>query len=105
MTVPGRRIYVNICKQVFIYSFRAKAGKGGQTMYETIRELLINEMNLDESQIRPDATLTGDLGLNSLELADLIVMCEERFGVVFEDDDLASLQTIPDVADYIEERQ
>ena len=74
-------------------------------MYETIRDLLINEMNLDESLLKPEATLTGDLGLNSLELADLIVMCEERFGVVFEDDDLANLQTIGDVAAYVEERK
>ena len=74
-------------------------------MYETIKELLINEMNLEESQITPDASLIGDLGMNSLELADLIVMCEERFNVVFEDDDLAKLQTIKDVADYVEERR
>ncbi|MBP5231412.1 MAG: acyl carrier protein [Clostridia bacterium] len=74
-------------------------------MYETIRDLLINEMNIDESLLKPEATLTGDLGLNSLELADLIVMCEERFGVVFEDDDLANLQTIGDVAAYVEERK
>ena len=74
-------------------------------MYETIKELLINEMNLDEGQITPEATLIGDLGMNSLELADLIVMCEERFNVVFDDDDLAKLQTIKDVADYIEEHK
>lgn len=74
-------------------------------MYDTIRDILINEMNVDDSQIRPDATLTGDLGLNSLELADLIVMCEERFGVVFADEDLAELQTIQDVASYIEDRK
>lgn len=74
-------------------------------MYETIRDLLINEMNLEEDLIKPEATLTGDLGMNSLELADLIVMCEERFGVVFEDEDLAGLQTIADVAKYIEDRK
>ena len=62
-------------------------------------------MEGDESLLKPEATLTGDLGLNSLELADLIVMCEERFGVVFEDDDLANLQTIGDVAAYVEERK
>ena len=74
-------------------------------MYDTIRDILINEMNIEESQIHPEATLTGDLGLNSLELADLIVMCEERFGVVFADEDLAELQTIQDVASYIENRK
>ena len=74
-------------------------------MYETIRDILINDMNIDESLLKPEATLTGDLGLNSLELADLIVMCEERFGVVFADEDLAELQTIQDVADYIDQKK
>lgn len=74
-------------------------------MYETIRELLITEMNLEESLIRPDAELLSDLGLNSLELADLVVMCEERFNVIFEDEDLPNLVTVKDVADYIEDHR
>ena len=54
--------------------------------------------------ITPEAEMLTSLGLNSLELADLIVMCEERFGIVFEDEDLASLITIGDVVAYIEAR-
>ncbi|MBQ0092285.1 MAG: acyl carrier protein [Clostridiales bacterium] len=71
-------------------------------MYEQIKTLLVNELNLNPDEIRPEAEISADLGLNSLELADLIVMCEEKFGIVFADEDLAKLVTVEDVANYIE---
>ena len=73
-------------------------------MFETIKNILVSEMNIDESLITPEAELISSLGLNSLELADMIVMCEDRFGIVFEDEDLASLITIGDVVAYLEAR-
>ncbi len=73
-------------------------------MFEKIKEILVTEMNIDAELITPDAELISSLGLNSLELADMIVMCEDRFGIVFEDEDLASLITIGDVVAYLEAR-
>ena len=73
-------------------------------MFETIKSLLVSELNIDADLITPDAEMLTTLGLNSLELADLIVMCEERFGIVFEDEDLASLITLGDVVAYMEAR-
>ncbi len=73
-------------------------------MFETIKSILITEMNVEAELITPEAELISSLGLNSLELADMIVMCEDRFGVVFEDEDLASLITIGDVVAYLEAR-
>ena len=71
-------------------------------MFEKIKSILVSELNIDADLITPEAEMISSLGLNSLELADLIVMCEDRFGIVFEDEDLASLITIGDVAAYIE---
>ena len=73
-------------------------------MFETIKNILISEMNIDAELIKPEAELIASLGLNSLELADMIVMCEDRFGIVFEDEDLASLITVGDVVAYLEAR-
>lgn len=73
-------------------------------MFETIKNILVTEMNIDADLITPEAELISALGLNSLELADMIVMCEDRFGIVFEDEDLASLITIGDVVAYLEAR-
>ncbi len=71
-------------------------------MFEKIKKLLCEEMSLNEADITPETELVNDLGLNSLEMADMIVICEEKFDITFEDDDLASLVTIGDVVNYIE---
>ena len=74
-------------------------------MYEQVRELLIEELQIDERLITPDAELVNDLDINSIELADLVMICEERFDIEIAEDDLARLITVGDVADYLETQQ
>ena len=74
-------------------------------MYEQVRELLIEELQIDERLITPDAELVHDLDINSIELADLVMICEERFDIEIAEDDLARLITVGDVADYLESLQ
>ena len=72
-------------------------------MFQQLKDLLVEEMSIDPSLITPEAELMNDRGFNSLELADLVVLCEERFGIVFDDAALPGLLTVGDVAAYIEE--
>ena len=46
-------------------------------MFEQFKELLIEEFQVDEDKITLDAELSGDLAINSIELAELILRCEE----------------------------
>ena len=71
-------------------------------MFEEIKKILISEMDVDESVITPEAQLSGDLGVNSLELADLVLLCEDKFGVSISDDDVRSFVTVADVVTYLE---
>ena len=71
-------------------------------MFEKLKNLLIEELNVDEDAITLDAELTNDLGINSLELADLILLCEEKFNIVIDDEDLHTFITIRDVVEYLE---
>ena len=71
-------------------------------MFETLKNLLVEELQLDPEEIKPESELANDLGINSIELADLIMMCEDKFGVEIEDDDIHNFVTIADVADYLE---
>ena len=73
-------------------------------MFEKVKTLLVEELNVDEAKITLDAELTNDLGVNSLELADLILQCEEKFNIVIEDDDLQKFITVGDVVAYLEEK-
>ena len=71
-------------------------------MFETLKPLLVKELQIDASIITPDAELTADLGINSIELANLVMLCEEKFDVTIEDDDIHKFVTIADVVAYLE---
>ena len=46
-------------------------------MYETVKKLLVEELQIKEQDITPEAELSADLGINSIELANLVMLCEE----------------------------
>lgn len=71
-------------------------------MFDTLKDILVTEMDVKEEDIRPDAQLSADLGLNSLELADLVLLCEDRFGVTVSNDDIRTFLTVGDVCKYME---
>ena len=71
-------------------------------MYEQVKQLLIDELGIDERLISPSAELVGDLDINSIELADLVMVCEEQFDIEMAEEDLSGLVTVGDVVDYLE---
>lgn len=75
------------------------------TMFEEIKNALIEELDVDEELITLEAEFVNDLKLNSLELADLVVLCEDKFDVEIEEQDIHSLITIGDLVDYLEAKQ
>ena len=74
-------------------------------MFETLKNLLVEELQLDPEEIKPESELANDLGINSIELADLVMLCEDRYGIEIEDDDIHKFVTIADVVAYLEEHQ
>ena len=77
---------------------------GGITMFEKVKELLVEELSVEEDQVTPEAELVNDLGINSLELADLVMLCEERFGITIDDEDAQKFVTVGDVAEYLSDK-
>ena len=71
-------------------------------MFENLKKFLIEELRVKPEDITMEAELSGDLGINSLELADLVYLCEEKFNVVIDDDDLHNFITVGDVVRYLE---
>ena len=72
-------------------------------MFGKVKEMLINDLAVNADEIKPEAELINDLGINSLELADLILLCEEKFGIEVKDDDIHKFITVGDVVAYLEE--
>ena len=73
-------------------------------MFETLKNLLVEELQLDADEITMDSELTNDLGINSIELADLILLCEDKFDLEIADDDIQQFVTIGDVVNYLESK-
>ena len=73
-------------------------------MFEKLKEILVEEIDINPDKIVPSAELINDLEINSLELAELALRCDEEFGVEIEDEDIHRLITVGDVANYIEEK-
>lgn len=72
-------------------------------MFEKIKEILIEEMQVDPEVITLEAELVNDLGVNSLELADLILLCEEKFDIEINDEDIHKFITVGDVVAYLDQ--
>ena len=73
------------------------------SIMEQITEILVETFSLEPEEVTADARLEADLGINSLELADLILLCEEKFDIEIGDDVIHKFITVGDVAEYLSE--
>ena len=71
-------------------------------MFEEIKTMLVDEMSIDEAEIKEDAEFINDLGFNSLELADLVAICEEKYDIDLDEEKIREIVTVGDFAKYLE---
>lgn len=71
-------------------------------MFEKIKELIVEELGVEESAVVETATFNEDLGADSLDLFELVMAFEDEFGVKIPVDDLENIKTVGDVIKYIE---
>ena len=72
-------------------------------MFEKLKDILVEELSINADEITMEAELANDLGINSLELADLVLLCEDTFGVEFDENDMHKFITVGDVVEYLNE--
>src|SRR5688572_12261313 len=66
-----------------------------------ITSLIASTLRVDEVMIRPDATFSGDIGADSLDLVSLILAIEDRFEVDIHDEEAAELRTVEQVIEHV----
>lgn len=71
-------------------------------MFETVKNLLVEELQVNADDVTADAELSSDLGINSIELADLVMLCEEKYNLEISDDDIHKFVTVGDVVTFLE---
>lgn len=70
-------------------------------MFDKLKDILVEELSIDADAITMEAELANDLGINSLELADLVLLCEDTFNVEFDENDLHKFITVGDVVEFL----
>ena len=71
-------------------------------MFEKVKEVLVDQLNLKEADITLDTNIKKDLGADSLDILQLLMSIEEEYGIQIPDDELAGFETVGDVVTYLE---
>ena len=66
-----------------------------------VREIIINKLGVEESQITPSASFINDLGADSLDTVELIMEFEKSFNLTIDDSDAEKIQTVGDAVSYL----
>lgn len=69
-----------------------------------VKQIVIEELGVDEAEVTPNARLIDDLGADSLDTVEIIMRVEEEFGIEIPDEDAETLQRVCDASAYIEKR-
>ncbi|MCX6326458.1 MAG: acyl carrier protein [Bacteroidia bacterium] len=68
-----------------------------------VKEIIIDKLGVDESEVTPEASFTNDLGADSLDTVELIMEFEKEFNIGIPDDQAETIGTVGDAIKYIEE--
>ena len=74
-------------------------------VFEKIKAILVDQLDLDESQITMESDIIDDFDADSLDIVDLIMSIEEEFEVEVPDGEIENFRVVGDVVRYIEEHQ
>jgi acyl carrier protein len=75
-----------------------------QVIIEKINKFLIEEIEIEESDISPEASLSKDLGIDSLDFVDIVVIVEKTFGFKIKGEDMKDIKTLEMFYDYVEQK-
>ncbi|MFM2133072.1 MAG: acyl carrier protein [Candidatus Kapaibacterium sp.] len=71
---------------------------------DQVKQIIVNKLGVEESQITPTASFTNDLGADSLDTVELIMEFERAFSLTIEDADAEKIQTVGAAIEYLESR-
>jgi len=76
------------------------------TIFEQVKEVIVEQLGVEEEEVVPSANFVDDLGADSLDLVELIMSLEEKFSdssqkIEIPDEDAEKILTVQDAVDYI----
>jgi acyl carrier protein len=74
-------------------------------LFEDVKRIVVDRLQVDEKQVTPEAGFIDDLGADSLDTVELVMALEENFGIEIPDEDANGLKTVGDAIKYIESKK
>ena len=66
-----------------------------------VKEIIVEQLGVNESEVTPEAKFVDDLGADSLDLVELVMALEEEYNMEITDEDAEKIQTVGDAIEYI----
>lgn len=76
-----------------------------EEIFQTLKEIIVEQLGVEEEKITLESTFADDLGADSLDVVELVMAIEERFEVEISDDQADKITTVKDLVDYIKSNQ
>ena len=73
--------------------------------FDKVKELIIDQLDVDEDSVTAGASIQDDLGADSLDVVDLVMSLEEEFDIEIPDEAVENIKTVGDIVKYIEDNQ
>ncbi len=70
---------------------------------EKVKHIIVEQLGVDEEEVKPEASFVDDLGADSLDVVELVMALEEEFGMEISDEDAEKLRTVKEAIEYIEQ--
>src|SRR5579864_4328965 len=95
------RLYVSN-QEVAVGGIRMAAGEKLKEITEKVKQIIAEQLGVEESEVTPSASFVDDLGADSLDQVELVMALEEAFDLEIPDEDAEKMRSVQDAIDYID---
>lgn len=71
-------------------------------IFDKIKEILADQLDIEESAITPESLLVEDLGADSLDAIDIVMSVEDEFGIEVPDEIIEKIESVSDIITFVE---